>query len=462
MKSRRVLVALAWLWGASAAGADSLSRADAVRRALEVNPEVQKSREDINKLRGLEKEALADALPEVNVYGSYLRFRDPSLLNSSSFDQFPPDLISSLTPVPTNIYEGQARLTQTLFNFKLGRAIRAARFARSRGSENLKRARQEVSLLAITAYNQYVLSLEKVNVGEKAVRQKEEALAVVRNRRQAGVATDLDVLRAQVDLENAKTQVLRIRGESDLARGNLNAALVRPIAAAVTPTDDLRFEEVDLALDEVVAEAWANRPEAKAIDLSEQIADQFIGIARSDLRPSLELDAGYGWSVRRPEDFFESKFSKWNLGVTLKIPVFDGFRTAGRVAQARADKAQIAQDKIALENQVRLEAKDGLDRLRVARSVLQAADLNVSQAQKALDMTQANYKYGAATLLDVLDAQAALTQAESNRLEALYVHANARASLRYVMGRDPLSPSESGALPKDPPAAPPNEPGLER
>jgi HAE1 family hydrophobic/amphiphilic exporter-1 len=444
MDIRTSITVLVTLGAAMGARAQTLSRAEAVSRALEVNPEVQKSREDINKLRGLEKEALADALPEVNVYGSYLRFRDPGLLNSSSFDQFPPDLVQSLIPVPTNLYEGTARLTQTLFNFKLGKAIRGARFARARGDENLHRVRQQVSLLAITAYNQYVLSLEKVGVGEKAVRQKEEALAVVKNRRQAGVATDLDVLRSQVDLENARTQMLRIRGESDLARGNLNATLVRPIAAPVTPTDDLAFEDVDLALDDVVLEAWSNRPEAKAVDLSEKIAEELIGIAQADLRPRLDLDAAYGWSVRRPQDFFESKFSKWNLGVTLKVPVFDGFRTAGKVAQARAERSQVSQDKIALENQVRLEAKDGLDRLRVAKSVLEATDLNVTQAQKALDMTQANYKYGAATLLDVLDAQAALTQAESNRVEALYVHANARASLRYVMGRDPLSPAEAG------------------
>jgi outer membrane protein len=461
-RSPLLLAALVLLGGATGGSADTLSRADAVHRALEVNPEVQRSREDINKLRGFEKETLADALPEVNVFGSYLRFRDPSLLNSSSFDQFPPELVNSLTPVPTNIYEGQARLTQTLFNFKIGKAIRGARLARQRGDENLQRARQQVALLAVTAYNQYVLSLEKVRVAEKAIRQKEEALAVVKNRRQAGAATDLDVLRAQVDLENARTQMLRIGGESDLARGNLNAALVRPIAAPVTPTDDLRFQDMEVELDDVVAEAWSNRPEAKAIDLSERIAEELIGIAKADFRPRLDFDAGYGWSVRRPQNFFENKFSKWNVGLTLKIPVFDGFRTAGKVAQARADKAQVTQDRIALENQIRLEAKDGLDRLRVARSVLQAADLNVNQAQKALDMTQANYKYGAATLLDVLDAQAALTQAESNRVEALYVHANARASLRYVMGREPLSSSETSPSAPEPPTIPPNESGTER
>ena len=98
----------------------------------------------------------------------------------------------------------------------------------------------------------------------------------------------------------------------------------------------------------------------------------------------------------------------------------------------------------AIENQIRLEAKDAVDRLAVARSILEAAELNVAQAQKASDMTQANYQHGAATTLDVLDAQAALTLAESNRLEALFEHANARATLRYVMARDPLdSPAAS-------------------
>ena len=78
--------------------------------------------------------------------------------------------------------------------------------------------------------------------------------------------------------------------------------------------------------------------------------------------------------------------------------------------------------------------------MAVGQSILEAAELNVAQAEKAFDMTQANYQHGAATTLDVLDAQAALTVAESNRLEALWEHANARATLRYVMARDPLDP----------------------
>src|SRR5574341_834771 len=130
------------------------------------------------------------------------------------------------------------------------------------------------------------------------------------------------------------------------------------------------------------------------------------------------------WSVRETPNFFESNYRKWSLSVTLKIPVFDGWRTAGKVAQARADRARVGQDRVALETLIDLEAKQAVDRLRVAASVFRATELNVGQARKALEMTEANYRLGAATSLDVIDAQAAFTQAEWSRLEALHAHAN--------------------------------------
>ncbi len=418
--------------------AEGLSRAQAVSQALAANPQVRRSLEDEVRLRGLITEARADALPDITLSGTFFRYRDPALLNSSSFDAFPPDLRASLRPTAANLYEGVASLRQTLFSFKLSKAIRAARFGGSYGEEEVRRVRQGIALEAVRAYNTYLLSLEKVRVAEKALRQKEKHLEMARNRRSAGVATDLDVLRSQVDVENQRSQLLRIRGQADLARGTLNAVMVRPIDADIEPTDTLDYVAFEASLEEAVGEAWGNRPEVLEATLAEKIRKELVGVAQADSRPSLELSGSWGYSVREPDNFFKSDFTKWNAGISLRVPVFDGLRTAGRVAQAKAEVQKAAQDKIALENQIRLEAKDAVDRLNVAKSILEATELNVAQAQKALDMTQANYQHGAATTLDVLDAQAALTLAESNRLEALYEHANARATLRYVMARDPL------------------------
>jgi HAE1 family hydrophobic/amphiphilic exporter-1 len=173
------------------------------------------------------------------------------------------------------------------------------------------------------------------------------------------------------------------------------------------------------------------------------------------MQPRLDFNGAYGWSVRDTENFFESNYKKWSLSLTLKIPVFDGWRTAGRVAQARAERARVGQDRVAIETNIDVEAKQAVDRLRVAASVFRSTELNVVQASKALEMTEANYRLGAATTLDVLDAQAALTQAEFSRVEALHAHANARAGLRYVMGQDPLDESAPMPAPSTPQALAP-------
>ena len=447
MKRAALVLILSCLLTPCASHAEPLSRAEAVTRALSINPEVRRSLEDVNILNGQVDEAMADALPEIKVLGAATRYRDPSLLNSSSFDAFPPELRDSLTPIPTNLFDGFAEMRQTVFSFKLKKAISAARLAREAGKEEVERTRQAVALLAVRAYNEYLLSLEKVAVGEKAVRQKEKHLEMAKNRRQAGVATELDVLRSAVDLENTRAILLRLKGETDQARGRLNAAMVRPVGTPIEPTDSLTFVPLEVTPEEAERRAWSERPEAKAIALNESIYTELIGVAQSDSRPRLDFYAAYGWSVREPSNFFDGDFARWTGGLTLTIPVFDGHRTRGKVTQARAERNKISQDRIALENRIRLEAKEGVDRLAVATSVLEAAELNVSQAQRALEMTQSNYQHGASTTLDVIDAQAALVQAESNKIQGLFDHAMARALLRYVMAQDPLEPSPGGASP---------------
>jgi HAE1 family hydrophobic/amphiphilic exporter-1 len=437
--NRRALVAAVLVFAAALpAAAEPLSRREAVVRALERNPSVQRSLADRDGLRGRAKQARADALPEVSVWGTFLRYQDPGFLNSPNIDSFPPELLTAFRPLASNLWDGYGTVRQTLWSFSLGKAIRAAGYAEHLGEENVRSARQDVALRAIFAYNAHLLALEQVKVAEKVVLQKEKQLEMARNRRGAGVATDLEVLRFEVDLANARTTLLRLRGAADLARGDLNAVMVEPTDKAVEPTDSLEFVETAADQQQVVREAVSSRPEIQAVSWSEKISDEAIGIYQADMRPRLDLNGAFGWSVRDTSNFFESNYKKWSLSVTLKVPVFDGWRTAGKVAQARAERARVGQDRVALETLIDLEAKQAVDRLRVAASVLHATELNVSQARKAQEMTDANYRLGAATTLDVIDAQAALTQAEFNRVEALHAHANARAGLRYVMGQDPL------------------------
>lgn len=439
MNRRIPAAALAFSLAALPVAGEPLSRAEAVARALERNPDILRSLADRDGLRGRAQQARADALPEVSLYGTFLRYQDPGFFNSPNIDEFPPEILQAFRPIPSNLWDGYATVRQTLWSFSLGKAIRAARYAEHLGDENIRSARQDVALRAVFVYNAFLLALEQVKVAEKVVAQKQKQLEMARNRRGAGVATDLEVLRFQVDLANARTALLRLQGAADLARGDLNAVMVEPTDNPIEPTDTLEFVETVAEQRAVSRAALGNRPEVNAISWSEKIYDEAIGIYKADMQPRLDLNGAFGWSTRDTQNFFESNYKKWSLSVALKVPVFDGWRTAGKVAQARADRARVGQDRVALETLIDLEAKQAVDRLRVAASVFHAAELNVEQARRAQEMIEANYRLGAATTLDVIDAQAALTQAEFNRIEALHAHANARAGLRYVVGQDPLA-----------------------
>lgn len=439
MKIRFLAILLAISAFASGiAGAEVMSRAEAVAAALSANPEVMKTREQLKLYDGRITEERANALPDVSSRGTMFRFNDPSILNSSSFDAFPSELRDLMKPVASNMWEGGIDVRQTLYSFKVGKAIRAARLARSLGGADLRRAQQSIALEAVKAYNGLLYATEQVRVQRNALERKEKHLEMTRNRRAAGVATELEVLRSQVDVENQRAEVTRAEGTVDLARAQLNALMLRPMDAPITPSDTLEYVQADYVLEDVLREAMASRPDLQVAELTESIRTQLVGVAKADSKPSFDFVGSYGRSTRKPENFIDRDFTKWTTAINIKFPIFDGKRVAGKVAQAEAEVGKARQDKIALLNQIRLQAMDSLVKLNVAARLISAAQLNVQQAQKALDMTQANYSYGAATILDVTDAQNALVQAESTLAMALQQHADARATVNFVMGHDPV------------------------
>ena len=432
------LMILALFSAAATLSAQPLSRADAVAQALAANPDVKLSLAQVALLEGRIVEAKADALPEINWNTLAMRSRDPGLLNSPNFDAFPPEFRDALSPLPANAFSTTADVRQTIFSFKLGKALEAARLARTAGEHDVQRARQTTALDAVRSYNQLLFAMEQLRVISTNVQSKQSHVDSARNRRAAGVATELEVLRAEVDLENARAEALRAENEVIAARATLNTVMLRPTNTPIQPTDTLDAAPFETGFDEAVKEALGARAELQLLRTREQIQDRLVGVASAESKPTFDFTGSYGFAVRRPENLFQPDYSRWSAAVNVTVPLFDGWRTAGRVAQARAERDTVTHQIAALENQVRLDVQSAFDALALANRTIQAAELNVTQARRAAEMTEANYKLGAATQLDVVDAQQALRQAENIRNQALFTHANARASLKFVMGRDPL------------------------
>ena len=193
------------------------------------NPTVKLSLEQVALLEGRIIEAKADALPDITWNTLAMRSRDPGLLNSPNFDAFPPEFRDALRPAAGEAFSTTADIRQTLFSFKLGKALEAARDgAQLLGEQDVQRARQLTALDAMRAYNQLLFAIEQLRVIQTNVQSKQTHVDYARNRRAAGVATELEVLRAEVDLENQRAEALRAENEVSGARATLNTVMLRP------------------------------------------------------------------------------------------------------------------------------------------------------------------------------------------------------------------------------------------
>ena len=191
-------------------------------------------------------------------------------------------------PCPGNAFSTTADIRQTLFSFKLGKALEAARVARSAGDQDVQRARQVTALDAIRAYNQLLFAMEQLRVIRANVQSKQTHVDFARNRRAAGVATELEVLRAEVDLENQRAERCVQRTKCRGARALLNTVMVRPTATPVEPTDSLAVVPFAVEFDDAVTEALTASRASVVADAGAR-ADLLVDVTAGDAKPSVEF-----------------------------------------------------------------------------------------------------------------------------------------------------------------------------
>jgi len=411
-----------------------------VALALERNPQVLIARERIDGFKGKYKEVRADALPFLKLNGSAMRWRDPSFLNSPSFDKIPPEFRDALQVAPANLFDYNMSISQPLYTSgKVGTALRLASLESEGVGVDRDRVEQGTRMSVVRGFYGLLLAQGRLDVARETVREREKSLEIVRARFAGGVATEVDVLRSQVSLANVRPDLIRAENGVRQARLVLNNLLVRPLDFPTEAVGKLVFKPpAQQSREEVVRLAYQFRPELVRARLNEREADDQKKLANAENRLRLDFNGQYGVNARLPSDLVDHQFSRFMFTVSVGLPLFDGGRRSGLVQQAVANHKVAELTRIDTENSVRLEAQTALDELSRAEKTVEAARLNVTEAQRVLAMMQNNYKYGAATTLDVLQAETALSVARWTFLEGLYDHTMARAQLRWVMGQDPV------------------------
>lgn len=407
-----VVMALALLVPVAAEAA-VLTLDQAVSLAMEKNRDIEKAREYARYVQGKYVEERAAALPQLSLAGSAAVSKDGSgaVYGSSAQRLFGRSV--DLT------------LSQPLFTWgKLSAGIRAAEVGLKTADEQLRLYRQAAYRDVVAAYLDIQLAQELSRLARENRAQKVRHLDEATRKFNAGVATDYDVLAAEVAAENALPDVIRSENAVRMAREQLRFLLAMGNEEfEVSGTLDTPFAAPSLpgSYEEAVQIARKRRPELNDLRLRIGMYDELVTIASADNKPRLDLKGGGGWhwaSVSDPGPARDADGAAWNVGIAVSFPFFDGFRTSGRVAQARSDLRTKQIEETKLLDSIALEVRQADYSYREAAEILKALSGTVRQAERLVQMAEKGYEFGVKIRLEVDDAQLNLLQAKSNLAKA--------------------------------------------
>jgi outer membrane protein TolC len=400
-----------------------LSLKEAVERALKYNLGLLLQEESVRAAHGGRWRALADLLPNISAGTSESR----QIINLQAYG-FPaePPIIG-----PFNVFDARAYLSQPIVDLRALNDARAASAKERAEKLGVRSARDLVTLVAVNLYLEAVAASSRI---EAAHAQQDTAEAVFKqasDMKQAGVVAGIDVLRAQVQLQNQRQRTIGAENGFEKAKLQLARAIGLPTAQTLTLTDRIPYAPLsDVSLESALKTALESRADYLAARERLTAAEASHRAAQDERLPTVHMDADYGTIGPSPSD----SHSTFRVAATLRIPVFDAGRSTGRRLESEAELNRRRAELDDFRGRVEYDVRAALLDLRAASQQLEAAQANVILAGQELEQARDRYGAGVAGSLEVTQAQEAVAAASETYIGALYAHNLAKASLARAVG----------------------------
>ncbi len=330
-------------------------------------------------------------------------------------------------------FHGEAALRQPIFAW--GRHYynyQSAKLNLEGVRKELEAAHNQLALDVSEAFYAVLLAVEFVKVSLQKVDLVEKQLQIARYLLNSGVATKFDILRAEVQLANAKSQLIRTQNRARTARNAYKNILDIDLAEEVNIKGSFDAADLEFNLESLIQTAKTRRPEIHQIGFNEQANQKRVAVAKTGNRPDLAFFVNY--QVDDNERL--RKMNRiWNLGFALNFPIFDGFATQAAVQQSETTLRQTQLGKHQMMDAIEFEVRSAYLNLVEAKALIEVQRNTVEQARESLRIANLRYENGIITSVEFTDAQLALTQAEVNRLQSLHDYVVGLKKLEKAIGR---------------------------
>jgi len=410
----------------------SLKRAVEIATSPEGNTNIQLSGEALKQAQSRSAEARAALLPDVEAsFGEQNRTSNLAALGVQVTLPIPgfrfPTFVGPFTTM-------DARVTgsQTVFDFASIRRFQAAKEGVSAAKSDIGNTAEQVAAQVARAYLAALKAVADVETAQANVTLSQAVETQAENQKKAGAGTGIEITRARVQLANDQQRLLDAQNDQRSTGLRLLRAMGLRLDTAIQLTGKLEYVPVDaVTIEQAKAQAVKDRPDYRAQQEREATARLSANAVKLERLPSVQAFGDYG-SIGTG---FASALPTRTVGVSLRVPVFDGGRRDARreesASQYRAERVRTND----LREQIELDVRLALDDLRSAEDQVKVARDGLALSESELTQARRRYDAGVAIGLEVTDAQTRLARARDNQTAALYKYNLARIELAQATGK---------------------------
>ena len=331
---------------------------------------------------------------------------------------------------PYSTYEARAYADQTIVNLQALHTLRSAKLSTASARSDYQDARDVVIHNVAALYLSAQAEFAEVIAAQSRVDTAEVLQKLAKDQRDAGVATGIDVLRAQVQLANEQQSLVQSRNRAKSSLLVLARNIGMSPGTEIELADPLEFRPANsIAVASVLPQALAARPDYQSLLRQRAALDEQFKASRSRYLPKLDATGNYGGIGRTLNSMRATELAQ----ISLTFTVFDRDRDGEEheiQAQIRRLERQINDARLGVEQDLRQALLD----IDSAAEEVSVAGVGLDLAHKEVDLAQLRFSQGVTNNIEVISAQDALSRAQQNQIVALTHHADARISLARALG----------------------------
>lgn len=455
----------------------NLQLTEAIHVAMANNSDIKRSLYNLRDADEQVRLAWSEVLPDISGSATYTRNLEipVNFVPAQFFDPNAP--AGELVPLQfgtDNNWQGGVSVSQTLFRGEAIIGINSSKLYKAAQAENLRATTQQIVTQTRLAYYNVLIAEEQLRLQEATVERLRKNLEENKSRRKAGLIDEYAVMQVEVQLKNQEPQLAEARYAVKKAYRELKVVLGIPLdlefsvqgslgefdVASQHATNEVNnnLKKVDRMTpfqfseeDNVIDLATDLRGDIRILETQSDLKDREIKAIKSRFLPTLTANYNLNWSAAQAGNpvFFGSEDTRarsQTIGVTLSLPIFQGFQRTANLNIAQIQKKDIQEQQRATERAAKNEIQSARESLNQALETAPARQQALELAQEGYERAKARLENGMGSQLDVTNAELQLREAEANYAQMVFSYLSAKAQYDQAIGMVPFVDREQPSL----------------